>query len=329
VSAHPSPRSTTVELAPAHARSGATRTPERLRSTRVLATTAFAPRDAGGILDLAIDGLLARLGPALALSLCLWLPFRQVSELLGLSGLDGFSADLYSLAWNALSLLPMGLTASVVASLVGDALVDRRAPVAAGIVRGLARAPGAILLLFLTQIAALPLALLCVAPYFLVQWLAFAAVPIYVLEGEALLSPAERGRARRSPVAYLAGFPRRITRALRRSFALSRGGPCLGRWVLLAVIGQLVLGGVLELGAMALTYPEAREYLRSELGFGGAAAELALGAVAALFTALSACLRAALMVAFYLDLRVRREGWDLDLALARADRERAVALEAS
>jgi hypothetical protein len=167
-----------------------------------------------------------------------------------------------------------------------------------------------------------------VAPYFLVQWLGFAAVPIYVLEGEALLTPAERARARRNPFAHLAGFPRRITRALGRSFALSRGGPALGRWVLLAVIGQLVLGGVLELGAMALTYPEAREYLRTQLGFGGAAAELALGAVAGLFTALSSCLRAALMVAFYLDLRVRREGWDLELALSRRDREHAAALGA-
>jgi hypothetical protein len=328
VSAHPSLRSTTVELAPARPRSGR-RTTARLRSARVLdAPAALAPRDAGGILDLAVEGLLARLGPALALSLCLWLPFRQVAELLGLSGLDGFSADLYSLAWNALSLVPMGFTASVVGSLVGDALADRSAPVPAGIVRGLARAPGAIAILFLTQIAALPLALLCVAPYFLVQWLGFAAVPIYVLEGEALLTPAERARARRNPFAHLAGFPRRITRALGRSFALSRGGPALGRWVLLAVIGQLVLGGVLELGAMALTYPEAREYLRTQLGFGGAAAELALGAVAGLFTALSSCLRAALMVAFYLDLRVRREGWDLELALSRRDREHAAALGA-
>ena len=327
VSAHPSLRTTNEELQPARQRS-TPRPPERFRGARVLDVAALAPRDAGGILDLAIEGLLARLGPALALALCLWLPFRQIAELLGLSGLDGFSADLYSLAWNALSLVPLGCTASVVASLVGDALVDRRAPVAPGLVRGLACAPGAIVLLFLSQIAALPLVVLCVAPYFLVQWLTFAAVPIYVLEGDALLTPAERERARRSVLAYLAAFPRRIGRALARSFALSRGGPALGRWVLLAVIGQLVLGGVLELGAMALTYPEAREYLRSQLGFGGAAAELALGAVAGLFTALSACLRSALMVAFYLDLRVRREGWDLELALSRQDRDLSAAPEA-
>jgi hypothetical protein len=321
-------RTTTEELRPARARPGEARAGERRQRARFLGeTVTLAPRDAGGILDLAIEGLLARLGPALAISLSVWLPFRQIAELLGLSGLDGFSADLYSLAWNALSLVPLGFTASVVASLVGDALVDRRAPVAPAIVRGLARAPGAILILFLTQIAALPLALLCVAPYFLVQWLTFAAVPIHVLEGEALLAPAER--ARTSVLAYLAGFPRRIGRAIARSVALARGWPSLGRWVLLGVIGQLVLGGVLELGAMALTYPEARDYLRTELSFGGAAAELALGALAALFTALSACLRAALMVAFHLDLCVRREGRDLELALERAEREHASAAGAT
>jgi hypothetical protein len=80
---------------------------------------------------------------------------------------------------------------------------------------------------------------------------------------------------------------------------------------------------------MALTYPQARDYLRTELGFGGTAAELALGAVAGLFTALSACLRAALMVAFHLDLRVRREGHDLELALARAGAAQAGAPEAA
>jgi hypothetical protein len=308
-------RTTSESLRPAEARPAPGRA--RFRGTEVRSEgAALEPREAGAILDLAIEGLLARLGPALAFSLALWLPFRQVSELLGLSGLEGFKADALSLAWNGLAIVPSGITASVVASLVGDALVDRRASVAAGLARGLARASGVVLILFVAQVVAFPLVLL-VVPYIAVQWLTFAAVPIYVLEGESLLTAAERAQASRSLVAYLAGFPRRIVRALRRSFALSRGTPALGRWLLLAVIGQFVLGGMLELGAMGLTHPEAREVLRSQLGFSGAAAELALGAVAALFLALSACLRASLMVAYYLDLRVRREGWDLALALER------------
>ena len=322
MSARNSLRVKTEQLAPVGVRHALPRTHARRRfqGARVQSGEAtLAPRDAGGILDLGIEGLLARLGPALALAVCMWLPFAQVTELLGLSGLDGAAFDLATLAWTALSMVPLGATAAVVTSLVGDALAERGTSVAAGISRGLARAPGAIVLLLVTQVLTLPLLFLCIAPYFLVYWLTWAAVPIYVLEGEGLLTPAERARARRRPFAWLASFPRRVARAIARSVRLSRGSAALGRWVLLAVVGQLMLGGVLELGALALNYPEARETLRSELGLSGTAAEFALGSFAALFTALSACLRAALMTAYYLDLRVRREGWDLELALARAE----------
>lgn len=321
MTARPTLRSTTQVLRPASAGRGAAhaRLRARFQGARVLSEgSPLEPRDAGGILDLAIEGLLARLGPALGVALFLWLPFRQLAELFGLAQLDGSAADMASVGWNALAMVPLGISASVVVSLVGDALVARNAPVAPALLRGLARAPGAVLLLCLTQIVSLPLVFLCVLPFFLVQWLTWAALPIFVLEGEALLTPAEHARARRNPLTWLAGFPRGLARALTRSVTLSLGVPTLGRWVLLAVLGQVVLGGILELAATGLTYPEAREYLRTELGFGGGAAEFALGAAAALFTSLSACLRAALMVAFYLDLRVRREGWDLELALARS-----------
>jgi hypothetical protein len=70
---------------------------------------------------------------------------------------------------------------------------------------------------------------------------------------------------------------------------------------------------------MGLTHPGARDYLRTEVGLSGVFTQLALGAAAALFLALSACLRASQMVAYYLDLRVRREGWDLELALRGAE----------
>lgn len=316
-------RLSSEELRPAGERRAIERVRARRRfqGARVLSRDIrLEPRDAGGILDLGIEGLLARLGPCLGVALVLWLPFRQVAELLGISGMSGLEASLTTLVWNALSLVPLGVTMSVVVSLVGDALVERRAPIAAGLTRGLARAPGAIVILLVTQILSLPLILLCFVPYFLVQWLTWAAIPIFVLEGEGLLTPAERSRSRRNPLAWAWSAPRRLIRAVRRSLVLSGGSPALFRWVLLAVVGQLVLGGVLELGAAGLTQPEAREYLRTELGLGGAAAELALGSVAALFTALSSCLRAALMVAFYLDLRVRREGWDLELALERSAR---------
>jgi hypothetical protein len=280
------------------------------------------PRDAGGIIDLALEGLLARLGPCLALALGVWLPFGQIREVLGLAGLDEATGQALSIGWSLASLVPHGFTLSVVASLVGDALAGSDATVAQGVLRGLRRAPGAIVILCLTQLVTMPLVVLCLAPYFLVQWLTWCAVPIFVLEEERLLTAAERARARANPLVLLASAPRRVGRAIARSLRLSTGWPALGRWILLVVVGQVLFASVLELGAQALNYPEARDYLQSALGLGGVAAELALAAAAGLFTALAACVRAALVLAYYLDLRVRREGLDLALELRR--RERAV-----
>jgi hypothetical protein len=283
---------------------------------RPRAPVALEPRDVAGILDLGIAGLLARLGPILAVALLAFLPFGQAGELFGLANLRGFAEATSALAWSAVGLLPLGLTLAVSASLVGDALLAPATPLATGLARGFARTPGAIVLLFVSQVLALPLLLLCVAPYLVVQWLTWAALPIYVLEGEALLTPAERARAGKSFTAFVASHPRRLARALRKSVALSRGGAAFGRWAAVALVGQLVLGGVLELGASGLAHPDAREYLQNELAFGGGASEFALAALSALFVAVSTALRGALMVAFALDLRVRREGLDLERALA-------------
>lgn len=281
------------------------------------------PRDAGGILDLALAGLLARFGPCIGVALLLWIPFRQISELVESSGGDGsgsIGAMLVALAWRAFELVPLGITASVTVRLVADALEDRRTPAQESIRRGLVRAPGVIVLILVTQIALLPLVLMLVVPFVLAQWLTWAALPIYVLEGDALLTADERVRGRRNPLAWMANGVRRFARALVRSFRLSLGWPAFGRWLLVAIVAQLLLASLGELGVFVATYPPAREVLRDVLGLDGATAEFALGAVAAALTALSACLRGAFVAAYYLDLRVRREGWDLELRL-RGERD--------
>lgn len=304
---------------PGEARARSRRRTRRFGASPTGATPALEARDAGAILDQAIEGLMSRLAPCLGFTLLLWLPFRQVAELLGASGLEGMASALATFAWNTMALVPLGVSTSVIVSVVGDALLDRRAPVAPGILRGLARAPGTIAILVVSQIVTLPLMVLCVVPYFLAQWLTWAAVPVYVLEADDLLTPAERARGRAHLAARLGNASRRVSRALQRSVRLSLGWPALLRWTLLAVLGQFVLGGMLELGATALVHPEARDFLREHLGLSGPVSELALGSIAGLFGAVSACLRAAILAAFYVDLRVRREGWDLELALARAE----------
>mgnify|MGYP001606585247 CR=1 FL=1 len=72
-------------------------------------------------------------------------------------------------------------------------------------------------------------------------------------------------------------------------------------------------------GGTALNVPEARAYVRETLGLGGPGVGFLLGTVTAAFAALGSCVRAAIMTAFYLDLRARREGLDLAFALARSE----------
>ncbi|MSR61255.1 MAG: hypothetical protein EXS08_02240 [Planctomycetes bacterium] len=274
----------------------------------------LAPRDAAGILDLGLEGLIARIGPCLALSVLIYL----LASLLVRSQSLYWKIDYLRLS--ASFLFPLAAT-GVVVSLVGDALEDSTRPLGPAIRRGLYSAPATIVLLVLTNFATVPLMALCFVPYFLVLCRTWAAVPLYVLEGEQLLDAAERARGRRNPLARLANIPRRMGRALSRSWRLSRGTPALGRWVLLAIVGQLVLCGLLDAGSGALSYPQAQEFLQGELGLGADAIELLTRLVAALFLGLSGCVRAALMVAYALDLRVRREGRDLELWLERAEHE--------
>jgi len=309
----PSRAQTIEELRPVGERVARPMEPGRSSSRRApQSRVELAPRDAAGILDLGLEALIARIGPCLALSVLIHLvasllvPEQAVEVYVDFAGL---SASL---------LFPLAAT-GVVVSLVGDGLEDPGRPLGPAIRRGLLTSPATVVLLVLTNFATLPLMLLLFVPYFLVLWRTWAAVPLYVLEGEQLLDAGERARARANPLARLANVPRRMKRALSRSWRLSRGAPALGRWVLLAVVGQLVLCGLLDAGSGALGYPQAQEFLQSGLGLGESATQLLTHLVAALFLGLSGCVRAALMVAYALDLRVRREGRDLELWLERAE----------
>jgi len=271
------------------------------------------PRDAGGILDLAVEGLLARFGPCFGVALAVWLPFLQVQELFGLSGLDELSLQLTSLSYQMLQFVPTGITTSVVASLMADVLANPAAPVMPGLWRGLRRAPGVIVVLcvaaLFTLLTAVVLFFLCGLGVFVGQWLTFVAAPAYTLEARAPAG-ARGARARSGPL-------RRVLGALGRSLDLARGGASLGRWALVAFVGFFLFALALESGGTALNVPEARAFVSQTLGLGGPLAGFLLGTVAAAFAALGACARAAIMTAFYLDLCVRREGLDLAVELAR------------
>jgi len=304
---------------PAPARRAPGRTKGRGAATRSDAER-LGPRDAGGILDLGLDGLVRCFAPCLGLVLVFWLPFEQLRELFTRAGLDQMAEFLVALLWNGLTLLPKALSASVACSLVGNVLAAEGLGTWSAALRGIRRSPAVTVIVVLTQVVTLPLAALCFVPYVLVLWLTWSAVPLYVLEGHALLTAGEQVLAQRRPLLRLAYVPRRIARAIRRSQQLSSGWPAFGRWLLLALVGLFLLVGVIEGTASYLPTPEVREFLRTRLGLGGGPAEFALATVSGLFLALAASVRGALMTAYYLDLRVRREGLDLELTLRGLER---------
>jgi len=272
-------------------------------------------RSAGGILDLASDALVERFSACLGVALLFWLPFGQITELIGPAE-PGRGIGL-SFLWQLVSVVPQALTTGVVTSVIGESLIESGRSGWAAALRGLRLAPGVLVIFVATRVVTLPLVVLCFLPYFLAQWLTWSAVAVYVFEGERLLSSAERARARRNPFAFLASFPRRVTRAIGRSLRLSSGWGPLGRFVVLGLVGLLLLAGLLDWTAALLIAPDAREFLRSHANLGGGPAEFVLGAVSASFLALASVFRAALATTYYLDLRVRKEGLDLELALQR------------
>jgi hypothetical protein len=275
--------------------------PARWRGARVYAERlSLEPRDAGGILDLALDGLVARCGPSLGLVLLVWLPFGQIRAILESAGLGDFAAGITALSVNFLTLVPQAFSLGVVTSLVGDALAGGQSGVGRSILRGLWAGPAVTVMLLATQVLTLPLILCFFLPYVLVQWLTWAAVPLYVLEGEELLTLRERVAGRRNPLVAVAMVPRRIARAFRAERApVDRLGEPR-RWTVLAIVGLLLLSGSLELSATLLSAPQVREFLRTDLGLGGGLAELAMATVSGFFLALASSVRAALMTAYYL-----------------------------
>jgi len=317
-----SARISSERLAPAGARARPSAPAARadFHGARTLGRVArLDPRDAGGILDLAFEGLFARLGPCLAVALCVWLPFAGVQEVFGLSGLDQLTLQFTTLGYQLLVLVPTGITTSVVASLVADALAEPDAPVMPGLLRGLRRAPGVVVVLaastLVTMLTGIVLFFLCGLGVFVGQWLTFVAAPLYALEEDA---PARAPRGRRR--SDQPGPFGRVLQALSRSIQLARGGPSFGRWILVAFVGYYLFAFALESSGSALNFPQAREFVQAKLGLGGRLSGLLFGSIAAASTAFGTCVRAAIMTAFYLDLRVRREGLDLFVRLEQGER---------
>ena len=140
---------------------------------------------------------------------------------------------------------------------------------------------------------------------------------IFVLEGHALLAPAERARLGWNPVWHVLAWFKELGRSIGRGMRLVSGWDSFGRFLAVFVVSEYFLATPLEASGSAFGVPEVREFLRDTLRIGGGPAELLIASLGAGFFGLAVAFTVSVMTVYYLDLRVRKEGLDLELALRR------------
>jgi hypothetical protein len=308
---------TVEELRPSSsaARESSARERARFRGARVSSRGEVTLRrlGAGGILDQAFDVLIARFASCVGIAALCWLPFQQVTEFL----LRAAVGDFTRFAWSLASIIPRAFATSIVASLVAGELLGERTSVPGAIGRGLLRTPGVVIILTVAVACSAPLVLCCVFPFFAGMWIFSAAPVIFVLEGPGLLSREERAALAGNPLRRPWGYWLQVTRSIARGARLAWGWDAFGRFLVVFLVAEYVLALPLELSGAAFSVPELREFLRANLGLGGGPAQLLIASTSAGFYGLAGAFTVAVMTVYALDLRVRKEGLDLELSLRR------------
>jgi hypothetical protein len=238
-------------------------------------------------LDLAVDLFVARILQTVGLAFLMWLPVRC-----GLLLIDSGALADSGLQWLfALftSSLVQALSIALVIQVVYAELQGRPQSIARALKVALLRAP-ALLLSTAVISTGTTLGMLCCVPGIYLSYLWSAAPSALVLEG---LGPIE---------------------SLRRSQALVRKQ--FPRWIGLTVCALLIKLPY-DAAAVWLEVPESVEWITQELGLSLAVFGLLKVFITSLLLAVSTALWAIVATVFYLDCRVRTEGFDLSMRLER------------
>ena len=249
----------------------------------------LAPRGVGGILDAALEILRARFWTCLALAVPLWVPVQVLGTLL--------PPDVVNTDTLALGLAQIGLSFAVQSVVVGlvclvvyGELQGRPASLGAVLAKVLRRAPALLLLTVVTALLTGFGLACCLVPGILAAWLLMVAPAALILEGLG-------GRL-----------------AVRRSaFLMSRG---FWRW-LGVVVTQTCLVLPLSLASMALSEPSATELIEGHLGWPPGVYDTVSILLSSSIMGLVTAFSAVVMTVFYLDSRVRHEGFDLQMRFER------------
>ena len=290
---------TTQSLQPAGERGPERRPSRAARTEREL--PGLHARDVGELLDTALDVLRARFVTCVLLSTSLWIPaFFAARRLQAASEREETLLLLPPALF--LPLLVQSLTVALVTVVVYGHMQGHRVGAGTSLALALRRAPALILASLLANAAIAAGTLACLVPGALLSWLLMVAPAALVLER---LGPIE---------------------ALGRSSRLVRGS--FGRWLALMAT-QVALTLPLSAVSTGLDFEEVEQWTAEHAGLAPFTYELLVVLLSALVTGVATAFAAVTLTLFYIDCRVRREGFDLWMRLERLrERARPAALEA-
>ncbi len=251
------------------------------------------PRGVGAILDTALEVLLARFGTCVGVAACLWVPALA----LGRAGLraDGNLEALSMVLGLGAQFIVQGLAVGLVTIVVYGHLQGRRVSGLESARIALLRTPALLATALISSVGTVLGACCCFVPGVVLSWLWMVAPAVVVMER---VGPLE---------------------ALARSASLAKGG--FLRWAG-TMLTLIALSLPLTLVSASLADANVRGWIEPRLGLSPLAFDVLDVLLSSFLTGIATALSAIVLTVFYIDCRVRKEGFDLVMRLERL-RERA------
>ncbi len=302
-------RLTRQRLQPARATGAASRDAPSFELLEDLAQ--LRPRGVGALLDETFQLFLRAFAPCTGFALLCWVPFQVVSDLLWGSGVS----EEVALAWSLLGAGPEFLVRAFLFSLIGLALLRQRPSVGRSLFELVRTLPGLVLIAIFQAFVTFLGTCACLVPGLVAMWMVVTVPVVYVLERRDL---ATRVGAETPVLRWFVG----IVESVRRSVRLVWGLPSFGRWLGAQTVLMFVFLWPLAGAPAMLEDPNVTTFLEDTVGLQGRPIEFAIALIVAAFLAVASVLGVLFQLVYYRDQRVRTEGLDLELRLARLE-ERA------
>lgn len=258
----------------------------------------FVARDAGQLLDLALEILRDNFLVIAGTCVLVWIPARVLEPIVGSTTLFDDQGSMQDTQAALLGLAGIGLTAftqilvqalasALVARLVYAALHGERLPLRVALGQASRSVIGLIVIALITAVATTVGCCLFFVPFVYLHWKLSLAPTIYVLEDAG------------------------IGESLTRSFALTPGS--FLRWLTIVVV---VFCLTIPFSGLVAVQPQVRALILDSLAISGGVFDAVMILLSSIFMGLATAIASVTLTLFYLDCRVRREGYDVRRALS-------------